>query len=101
MPEPLLLEPDSPGVKRMIVVAADEIDGVDPRYRRFLLKAYAIDGQADKEAPGLANTLHPSAAGVANPAVSRTLADSRLSNIEKTRCLWKIFGTEADPGLCP
>lgn len=98
IPQPILLEPDRPGHKRMIVVAADEVSDPHDTPRRFLLKAYAID--ADKEGAGLADGFHLAAATIDNRAALHTLANRSLAAIEVARCLWHDYETAADPGLC-
>lgn len=96
--EPILLEPDGPGRRRMIVVALDEIS--DPRDlpRRFLLKAFAID--ADKEGAGLHDGFRLGSASLDNTQARRTLGNPNLAAIETARCLWHDYGTAGDPGLC-
>ena len=94
--EPVVLEPDTPGRKRMIAVAAQEVSDPGDRYRRFLVKAYAID--PDAEGSGYRETFHLGRP-VDNPEVLRTLRNTGLSAIETARCLWRDYGA-ADPGLC-
>lgn len=94
--EPVLLEPDVPGRKRMIAVAADEITRPGDKFRRFLVKAFAID--ADQEGSGYRDTFHFGPA-VDNPAALHTLRNGNLSTIETARCLWHDYGGR-DPGLC-
>jgi len=96
--DPFLLEPDTPGLKRMLVVGAVELGKPRGDIRRFLLKAYAVD--ADKDAAGLADSFHLSATKVDNLEVNKTLGNPSLSSIEIARCLWFDFGTGPDPGLC-
>jgi DNA-directed RNA polymerase specialized sigma24 family protein len=97
IPGPFLLEPDAAGIKRMLVVDIAEIGDPRAATRRFLLKAYAIDG--DKDAAGLRDTFHVGAA-LGNEEAKKTLANASLSSIEIARCLWHDFGTAEDPGLC-
>lgn len=94
---PFVLEPDGPGIKRMLVVDIVEIGDPKAAVRHFLLKAYAIDG--DKEAAGLHESFHVGSA-LDNEEAKKTLANTSLSSIEVARCLWHDFGTAADPGLC-
>jgi hypothetical protein len=96
--EPILIEPDGPGRRRMIVVALDEIADPHDRPRRFLLKAFAID--ADKEGAGLHDSFHLGAAALDNPEALQTLRNPNLAAIEIARCLWHNYGTAGDPGLC-
>lgn len=96
--EPILIAPDLPGKRRMIVVALDEISDPHDDPRRFLLKAYAID--ADKEGAGLHDDFHLAAAAVDNPQARQTLRNPSLASIETARCLWRDYGTAGDPGLC-
>jgi hypothetical protein len=97
IPGPFILEPDAAGIKRMLVVNIAEIGDPKAATRRFLLKAYAIDG--DKDAAGLHDTFHVGAA-LGNEEAKKTLANASLSSIEVARCLWHDFGTAEDPGLC-
>lgn len=96
--EPILFEPDRPGRRRMIVVAADEVSDPHDVSRRFLLKAFAID--ADKEGAGMHDSYHLGAATIDNPAARQTLRNPNLAAIEIARCLWHDYGTAADPGFC-
>ena len=96
--EPILVEPDRPGRRRMIVVAADEISDPHDASRRFLLKAFAID--ADREGAGLHDGFHLGAATVDNPGARQTLRNPNLAAIEVARCLWHDYGTAGDPGFC-
>ncbi|HYM71854.1 MAG TPA: hypothetical protein VET89_02660 [Stellaceae bacterium] len=96
--EPFLLEPNAKGIKRMLVVGLVEIGDPDAETRRFLLKAYAIDGEG--EAAGLRDSFHLGATAVDNEEAKKTLANPNLSSIEIARCLWHDFGTAEDPGLC-
>ena len=96
--EPILVEPDGPGKKRMIVVASEEISEPRGTPRRFLLKAFAID--ADKEGSGLRDSFHLGAAAVDNAQARQTLGNRNLAAIEIARCLWHDYGTAGDPGLC-
>jgi hypothetical protein len=96
--DPFLLEPDTPGLKRMLVVGAVEIGKPRGDIRRFLLKAYAVD--AEKDAAGLSDSFHLSATKVDNLEVNKTLGNDSLSSIEVARCLWFDFRTGPDPGLC-
>jgi len=95
--QPFLLEPDSPGIKRMLVTDIAEIGSPDAETRRFLLKAYAID--ADKDGAGLHDGFHVGSP-LDNADAKKTLANPNLTSIEVTRCLWHDFGTGPDPGLC-
>jgi hypothetical protein len=95
---PALLEPDAPGHRRMIVVAADEITDPHDAPRRFLLRAFAID--ADKEGSGLGDSFHLAAAAIDNPQAQQTLHNPNLAAIEVARCLWHDYATGPDPGLC-
>jgi DNA-directed RNA polymerase specialized sigma24 family protein len=95
--QPILLEPDASGRKRMIVTGAAEISNPGDKPRRFLLKAYGID--ADNEGAGLRDGFHLGAAAIANAEALRTLRNGKLSSIETARCLWHDYGG-ADPGLC-
>ena len=92
-----MLEPNKEGMKRMLVVDIVEIGDPRAATRRFLLKAYAIDG--DKEAAGLRDAFHVGAA-LDNAEARKTLANASLSSIEVARCLWHDFGTGPVPGLC-
>jgi DNA-directed RNA polymerase specialized sigma24 family protein len=96
--QPILVEPDRPGRKRMIVVGADEIGSPHELPRRFLLKAFAIDG--DREGAGLHDTFRFSAAALDNPQAQQTLRNPSLTSIEIARCLWFDYRTGVDPGLC-
>jgi hypothetical protein len=95
---PILIAPDGPGKRRMIVVALDEISDPHDADRRFLLKAFAIDG--DKEGAALHDSFHLGAAAVDNPQAQQTLRNRSLAAIETARCLWYDYGTAGDPGLC-
>ncbi len=95
---PFILATDN-GNKQYLAVAAAEISKPSDPVRRFLLKAYAIDG--DHGNAGFHDTLHLAAARVDTPQVLLILHDTRLSNIEIARCLWHEYGKAADPGLCP
>jgi hypothetical protein len=95
---PILVEPEKPVRKRMIVVAAEEIGDPHDAQRRFLLKAFAIDG--DREGAGLHDTYRIAAAGVDNPQAQQTLASRGLSSIEIARCLSFDYRTGVDPGMC-
>jgi hypothetical protein len=86
------------GGRRMIVDGVAEITAPDQPVRRFLLKAYAIDG--DTGGVGFHDTLHISADRVDNPQALVTLHNPELSNIEIARCLWHDYGKMPDPGLC-
>lgn len=94
---PFLLEPDSPGIKRMLVTEIAEIGDPEAETRRFLLKAYAIDG--DKEAAGLHDGFHVGAP-LDNDEAKKTLANPNLTSIEVAHCLAHDFGSAPDPGLC-
>jgi hypothetical protein len=96
--EPILVEPDGPGRRRMIVVAVDEISDPHDTPRRFLLKAFAID--ADKEGASLRDGFHLAAPAIDNQQARETLRNSNLAAIEIARCLWHDYGTSTDPGLC-
>jgi DNA-directed RNA polymerase specialized sigma24 family protein len=96
--EPILVEPDRPGRRRMIVVAADEVSDSHDASRRFLLKAFAID--ADKEGAGMHDSFHLGAATVDNAEARQTLRNPNLAAIEIARCLWHDYGTADDPGIC-
>ncbi|MBV8776949.1 MAG: hypothetical protein JO258_07115 [Alphaproteobacteria bacterium] len=95
--EPLVLEPDGKGIKRMVVTDIVEIGDPRAATRHFLLKAYALDG--DKDAAGLHETFHVGGS-LDNAEARKTLANASLSSIEVARCLWHDFGTAEDPGLC-
>jgi hypothetical protein len=82
----------------MIVTAIQEISQPGDPTRRFLLKAFSIDGEAD--APGINVTMSLGEAHLSNAQAARTLQNRTLSNIETTRCLWADYGTASDPGLC-
>ncbi|MGH7092478.1 MAG: hypothetical protein ACREFB_02950 [Stellaceae bacterium] len=84
--------------RRLIVTRAAEITKPDAAVRRFLLKAYAIDGE--NGGVGYHDTLHLVADHVDNPAALKTLGNPELANIEIARCLWHDYGKAADPGLC-
>ncbi len=96
--DPILVEPDRTGHRRMIVTAADEISDPKDDKRRFLLKAFAIDG--DREGATLRDSFHLGAAAVDNPQARETLHNPRLAAIEIARCLWHDYGTGPDPGMC-
>jgi hypothetical protein len=96
--EPLLVLPNDPERRRMIVTAAEEISDPHDETRHFLLKAYAIDG--DKDGSGLHDAFHLGAATVDNAQARETLSNRRLAAIEVARCLWHDYGTGKDPGLC-
>jgi DNA-directed RNA polymerase specialized sigma24 family protein len=96
--EPFLLEPDTAGLKRMLVVGIAEIGNPYDEIRRFLLKAYAVD--AENDAAGLGDSFHLGATKIDNPEARKTLGNPNLSSIEVARCLWHDFGTGPDPGLC-
>lgn len=98
LPEPILIAPDQPEHRRMIVVAADEISDPHDNPRRFLLKAFAID--AAKDGASLADTFHLAATTIDNPQALLTLHNRRLAAIEVARCLWHDYGTAGDPGMC-
>ena len=68
------------------------------RSRRYLVKAYAIDG--DKDGAGLHDGFHIAAGRIDNAAALRTLANHTLAAIETARCLGYDYGTAADPGFC-
>src|SRR5579885_3254448 len=93
---PFVVERDGGG-KRLIVTASAEITKPEAATRRFLLKAYTIDGDTGV---GLHETLHFAAATVDNPEALKTLANPNLSNVEIARCLWHDYGKADDPGLC-
>jgi DNA-directed RNA polymerase specialized sigma24 family protein len=95
--QPFLLEPDTAGMKRMLVTDIAEIGNPNVEPRHFLLKAYAIDASA--EAAGLRDSFHVGAI-VDNDEAKKTLANPDLSSIEVARCLWHDYGTAPDPGLC-
>ncbi|MBV9861391.1 MAG: sigma-70 family RNA polymerase sigma factor [Alphaproteobacteria bacterium] len=96
--EPFLLLPGQQGHKRMLVVGLQEISSPAGDIRRFLLKAFSID--ADSSAAGLGDTFQLGEAHLGNPDALLTLQNRNLSYIEKTRCLWRDYGTAPDPGLC-
>lgn len=98
IPEPILVVPDQPEKQRMIVVAADEISDPHDTPRRFLLKAYAIDGE--KEGASLNDGFHLAGATTDNPQAQLTLHNRTLAAIEVARCLWHDYGTAGDPGMC-
>lgn len=83
--------------RRVLVVAADEITRPDAPIRRYLLKAYALDG--DGQGVGFHDVLHLVPGGV-SADVEKTLHMPGLANIEIARCLWHDYGTGPDPGLC-
>jgi DNA-directed RNA polymerase specialized sigma24 family protein len=83
--------------RRVLVVAADEITRADAPVRRYLLKAYALDG--DGQGVGFHDVLHLVPAGI-GPEAEKSLHAPGLANIEIARCLWHDFGTGPDPGLC-
>src|SRR5579885_559312 len=93
---PFVVERDGGG-KRLIVTASAEITKPAAATRRFLLKAYTIDGDTGV---GLHETLHFAAATVDNPEALKTLATPNLSNVEIARCLWHDYRKADDPGLC-
>jgi DNA-directed RNA polymerase specialized sigma24 family protein len=95
--EPFVLQPDGQGIKRMVVTDIAEIGDPNAPVRHFLLKAYAIDAEAD--AAGLRDTFHVGPV-VDNEEAKKTLANNSLSSIEVARCLWHDYGTGQDPGLC-
>src|SRR5205823_15126420 len=95
--DPILLEPDKPGRRRMIAIGAEEISDPKDNPRRFLLKAFAID--ADKEGASLGDGFHLGAS-LDNAAALETLRNPSLAAIEIARCLWHDYGTGPDPGLC-
>ena len=94
---PILVEPNTPGRKRMIVVGVDEIGDPHDTPRRFLLKAFGID--ADHDGAGLRDTFRLGPV-IDNPQARQTLANRGLTAIETARCLWFDYGTARDPGLC-
>ncbi len=96
--QPILIVPDAPGKRRMIVVARDEIGDPHDDTRRFLLKAFAID--ADKEGAGLHDGFHLGAAAIDNPQALLTLRNTNLAAIETARCLWYDYGNAGNPGQC-
>jgi DNA-directed RNA polymerase specialized sigma24 family protein len=95
--EPFILQPDRSGMKRMLVTDIAEIGDPLSETRRFLLKAYAIDAEA--EASGLRDSFHVGPP-LDNDEAKKTLSNHNLSSIEVARCLWHDFGTGQDPGLC-
>ncbi|MBV9827882.1 MAG: hypothetical protein JO001_19805 [Alphaproteobacteria bacterium] len=95
---PLLLVPNVPEHRRMIVTGVEEISDPHDATRRFLLKAYAIDGE--KEGAGLRDTFTLAGPNVDNPLALNTLRNSGLAAIEVARCLQYNYGTADDPGLC-
>jgi DNA-directed RNA polymerase specialized sigma24 family protein len=95
--QPFILQPDRSGIKRMLVTDVAEIGDPLAPTRRFLLKAYAIDAEA--EAAGLHDSFHVGAP-LDNEEAKKTLANSKLTSIEVARCLWHDFGTGQDPGMC-
>lgn len=86
------------GERRLIVTRAVEITKPSATIRRFLLKAYTIDGE--NGGVGYRDTLHLVANHIDNPGALRTLGNSQLANIEIARCLWHDYGKAPDPGLC-
>jgi DNA-directed RNA polymerase specialized sigma24 family protein len=84
--------------RRVLVVAADEITKPDAPIRRYLLKAYAIDG--DGQGVGFHDALRLVPGGINNAGAEKTLRVPGLANIEIARCLWHDYGTGPDPGLC-
>jgi hypothetical protein len=96
--EPMLVEPNGAGRRRMIIVGSEEISDPHDQTRRFLLKAYAID--ADREGSGLHDDFHLAAATLDNSRARDTLRNHGLASIEVARCLWADFGTGEDPGFC-
>jgi DNA-directed RNA polymerase specialized sigma24 family protein len=84
--------------RRVLVVAADEITRPDAPVRRYLLKAYAIEG--DGQGVGFHDVLHLVPGGINNAKAEKTLHAPGLANIEIARCLWHDYGTGPDPGLC-
>jgi hypothetical protein len=96
--EPILVTPDQPEHRRMIVVAAAEISDPHDKPRRFLLKAYAID--AAQEGASVNDTFHLASAAIDNPEAQLTLHNRTLAAIEVARCLWHDYGTAGDPGMC-
>lgn len=98
IPEPILVAPDRPDRRRMIVVAAGEISDPHDKPRRFLLKAYAID--AAKDGASLGDSFQLAAAMIDNPQAQLTLHNHTLAAIEVARCLWHDYGTAGDPGMC-
>lgn len=96
--DPILLTPDQAGRKRMIAVGLAEIGDPHDQPRRFLVKAYAID--ADAEGAGLHDAFRLGVGAVDNAEARRTLSNPNLAAIEIARCLWHDYGTAGDPGLC-
>ncbi|HVC51300.1 MAG TPA: hypothetical protein VND87_04695 [Stellaceae bacterium] len=84
--------------RRLIVTRALEITKPDAEVRRFLLKAYTLDGE--NGGVGYHDTLHLVAGHVDNPEALQTLGNPDLANVEIARCLWHDYGKAADPGLC-
>ncbi|HEX5320839.1 MAG TPA: hypothetical protein VFW46_16895 [Stellaceae bacterium] len=95
---PVVLATDGDNSKRMIAVAAAEITRPDEPIRRYLIKAYTVDG--DEGGAGFHTTLHLVPGGVDNPEALKTLHTPGLANIEIARCLWHDYGRGPDPGLC-
>jgi DNA-directed RNA polymerase specialized sigma24 family protein len=98
IPVPILVAPDRPDKRRMIVVAADEVSDLHDTPRRFLLKAYAIDDA--REGASLNDSFHLAAATIDNREAQLTLHNRALAAIEVARCLWHDYGTADDPGIC-
>jgi DNA-directed RNA polymerase specialized sigma24 family protein len=96
--QPFILAAEGGHQRRLIVTASAEIGRPEEPTRRFLLKAYAIDGDAG--GVGFHETLRFAAPGVDNQEALRTLGNPFLSNIEIARCLWHDYGKSVDPGLC-
>ncbi|HEY1797957.1 MAG TPA: hypothetical protein VGG57_17725 [Stellaceae bacterium] len=84
--------------RRVLVVAAAEMTQPYAPIRRYLLKAYAIDG--DGQGVGYHDALHLVPGGINNAEAERTLHQPGLAQIEIARCLWHDYGTGPDPGLC-
>jgi DNA-directed RNA polymerase specialized sigma24 family protein len=84
--------------RRVLVVAADEITRPDAPIRRYLLKAYALDG--DGQGVGFHDVLRLAPGRINNIEAEKTLHAPGLANIEIARCLWHDYGTGPDPGLC-
>ncbi|HEX3883066.1 MAG TPA: hypothetical protein VHW66_10435 [Stellaceae bacterium] len=95
---PIVLTTGGDHPRRVIVVAAAEITRPDAPIRRYLLRAYAIDG--DGAGIGFHDLLHLAPGGIDNAEAERTLRTQGLANIEIARCLWHDYGTGPDPGLC-
>jgi hypothetical protein len=98
IPQPILVAPDRPDKRRMVVVAAAEISDPHDTPRRFLLKAYAIDEAL--EGASLNDGFHLAAASIDNREAQLTLHNRALAAIEIARCLWHDYGTAGDPGMC-